>query len=269
MSTPNLYLMLLSIILHSSHRMAYELIYHTENSHSLQYFDCIYYTTNRIESFERHSVKAKVKQNILGTKYCRQLHQTTPLERPLFSQNSTCFHGGVLVSFAQLKSQNVAATDALKFSSGIERVNKYAIYLSSVTGTDDFDAFICNCTRPGTFGQFCEYEFYYDSSSFNEAVTKQFKSGRETAYASQFHNNRPCYTTLVCNSSLLCLDWRSVCDGKYADIYEMIFLLNIITGSVHCYRDNASQTRVICYKYKIGRREVKISIKGVKFSLRF
>ncbi|CAF1535795.1 unnamed protein product, partial [Rotaria sordida] len=31
---------------------------------------------------------------------------------------------------------------------------------------------------------------------------------------SQLHSNRPCYTTLICNSGLMCLDWRHICDGK-------------------------------------------------------
>jgi len=222
MTTPNLYLIFFLFILHSSGRIAYELVYHTENSHSFQYFDCIYYTSNRIERVEQSSVKGEIKQNILGVKYCRQLLQTTFLEHNLFSLNSTCYHDGVLVSFSQLKSQNVSATDVLKFSSGIERVNKYAIYLSNVTANDDDDDFLCKCTRSGTFGKFCEYEFYYDSVSFDEAITKQFESGRESADGSQFHNNRPCYTTLDCNSGLLCLDWRNICDGKCNNIYEII-----------------------------------------------
>jgi hypothetical protein len=216
MATPNLNLLCIIsclTILHSPYLIAYELIYHTENSDSLQYYDCIYYTSNRITKIETSTLKLEIKQNILGVKYCRQLLKTTSLQRPFFLLNSTCYHDGVLLSFFQLKSQNVSATDVLKFSSSVEQANKYAVYLSNVTNVDN-DKFLCNCIRPGTFGKFCEYQFYYNSLSFDEAITKQFESSYDSLEGNQFHNNRPCYATLVCDSGLMCLDWRNICDGK-------------------------------------------------------
>jgi hypothetical protein len=48
---------------------------------------------------------------------------------------------------------------------------------------------------------------------------------------SQLHGNRPCYITLVCDSGLMCLDWRHICDGKndrtgdsFKFIYSTLFL---------------------------------------------
>jgi hypothetical protein len=203
---------ILCLILHLSYLMAYELVYHTQNCNSLQYYDCIYYTLNRIKTIEESSVELEIKHNILGVKYCRQLFNTTSLQRHLFTLNSTCYHDGVLVRFSQLQSKNVSAIDVLKFSSSVERADKYAVYLQNVTDHDD--DFLCNCTRPGTFGKFCEYQFNYNSLSFDEAITKQFQAGYASLDGSQFHNNRPYYTTLVCDSGLMCLDWRNICDGR-------------------------------------------------------
>jgi hypothetical protein len=216
MVTPNLNILRLIsflFILQSPYLIGYELVYHTENWASLQYYDCIYYTSNQIHTIEKHILKSQMKQNILNVKYCRQLLQTTSLKRPSFSLNSICYHDGELVSFSQLKSRNISAVDVLKFSSSVERADKYAAYLSNIT--DDNEDYLCNCTYPSTFVKFCEYEFYYSSLSFDEAITKQFQSGENSVDGSQYHNNRPCYTTLVCDSGLMCLDWRNVCDGKY------------------------------------------------------
>ena len=216
MATLNLCFMFFLVILYLPYRITYELVYHTENSQSLQYYDCIYYSSNRIQNIQQSTVKAEVKQNILGVKYCRRLLNASVLQRQTFSINSTCFHDGILVSFSQLKSQNISATDVLKFSSSVERVDKYAAY--SLNEND----FLCNCTRPGTFGKFCEYQFYYNSLSFDEAIMKQFESGLDNPDGSQYHNNRPCYTTLVCDSGLLCLDWRNICDGKSCNISQIV-----------------------------------------------
>jgi hypothetical protein len=213
MVTPNLKMLYLIFFVACClpQKISFELLYHTENSKSLQYYDCIYYTSNRRRNVQKETLRSQSKQNILGVKYCRQLSKTTPLNRQPFSLNSTCHHDGALVSFSQLKSQNVSAIDVLKFSSNTERGDKYAAYLSSATDNDDF---LCNCPRTNTFGQFCEYQFYYNALSFDEAITKQFDFRQSHVNANQFHSNRPCYTTLECDSGLMCLDWRNVCDGK-------------------------------------------------------
>jgi len=102
----------------------------------------------------------------------------------------------------------------------MEQINQYSKYLSNNL-LDVGDNYICNCTNPASFGKFCEYELYGSSTSFDDAITKQFeplinasKYSGNMYVGSQLHDNRPCYITWRCNSGLMCLDWRHICDGK-------------------------------------------------------
>ncbi|CAF1418976.1 unnamed protein product [Adineta steineri] len=152
-----------------------------------------------------------------GVKYCLQLNESQPLQRGF---NQSCYNGGQLWSFKNLSILNVSAWDVLQWSSSLEQTDKYSKYLLN-NSFDMKDEYICNCTNPSSFGKFCEYEFYGNSTSFVDAITKQFTPlldsvmKMDEVYAgSQLHDNRPCYVTWTCNSGLICLDWRYVCDGK-------------------------------------------------------
>ena len=184
---------------------SYVLLYHTENSPSVQYYDCIYYT------------QLKIRDNIQGVKYCRQLNHSQSLQRDF---NQSCHNNGQLWSFEKLSDLNISPSDVLLWSSSLEQTDLYSKYLSNHS-IDMNDKYICNCTNPSSFGKFCEYKFYGDSTSFNDAIVKQFEplqhlnmSSGKIHVGSQLHDNRPCYITLTCDSGLMCLDWRHVCDGR-------------------------------------------------------
>ena len=196
---------------------SYVLIYHTENSPSVQYFDCVYYT------------RSETQNNIQGVKYCRQLNESQPLQRN-FSQS--CHNSGQLWSFEKLSQFNISTSDVLKWSSSMEQTDRYSKYVSG-SSFEPKHEYICNCTNPSSFGKFCEYKFYGDRTSFDDAIAKQFEplddfivSSDKIDVGSQLHNNRPCYMTWTCDSGLMCLDWRHICDGKIErinDCYNFIF----------------------------------------------
>ncbi|CAF3583830.1 unnamed protein product [Adineta steineri] len=181
------------------------LLYHTENSLSVQYYDCIYYT------------RLKIQDNIQDIKYCRQFNESQTLQRDF---NQSCHNNGQLWTFEKLSSFNMSPSDVLQWSSSLEQTDRYSQYLSNKL-FDMTNAYLCNCTNPSSFGKFCEYKFYGDSTFFNDAIKKQFQplehfpmSSGKIHVGSQLHNNRPCYITLICDSGLMCLDWRHICDGK-------------------------------------------------------
>ncbi|UJR12707.1 hypothetical protein I4U23_016881 [Adineta vaga] len=122
----------------STFSKSYVFIYDTENSPSLQYYDCL------------HSGLSTTRYDVGGIKYCRQLYENQSLNRHF---NQSCHNNGILCSFEQLSILNLSAFDVLKWSSIDESIN----------------------------------------------------------VGSQLHNNRPCYTTLICDSGLMCLDWRHIC----------------------------------------------------------
>ncbi len=184
---------------------SYVLLYHTENSPSVQYYDCMHYTRSKLEN------------HIEGVKYCLQLNENQSLHRDF---NQSCHNDSILRSFEELSLLNVSTSDVLRWSSSMEQVDLYSKYLSN-NSLDFEDKNICNCTNPYSFGKFCEYKFYGNHTSFGEAIMKQFEPLLDSSTAfgdinvgSQLHDNRPCYITLKCDSGLMCLDWRHICDGK-------------------------------------------------------
>jgi hypothetical protein len=161
--------------------------------------------------------QSEIQDHIQGVKYCRQLNESQPLDRHF---NQSCYNDGILWTFEELALQNVSVSDILRWSSSIEQVDRYSKYLSN-SSLDVGDQNICNCTNSSSFGKFCEYEFYHDSTTFSDAIIQQFEPLKNVRMdigninvGSQFHNNRPCYMTLICDSGLMCLDWRHICDGK-------------------------------------------------------
>ncbi len=197
--------LLYSLCCLSTFSNAYVLLYHTENSPSVQYYDCLYYT------------RSEIQNNIQSVKYCRQLNEIQPLQRDF---DQSCQNGGHLWSFEELAVLNVSALDVWQWSSSMEQTDLYSKYLSNTSLNVDYN-YICNCTNPRSFGKFCEYEFYGDSTSFDDTMTQQFQPLEHFSMdtgkihvGSQLHDNRPCYMTLECDSGLMCLDWRHICDGN-------------------------------------------------------
>ena len=115
--------------------------------------------------------QSSIQNNIQGVKYCRQLNESQPLHRDF---NQSCHNNGVLRSFKELARLNISASDVLRWSSSMEQIDRYSKYLSN-SSLDLKDEYICNCTNLSSFGKFCEYEFYGGSTSFDDAITKQFK----------------------------------------------------------------------------------------------
>ncbi len=76
------------------------------------------------------------------------------------------------------------------------------------------EPFICNCTKPGTFGILCEYQF--SNNTFEETMIYQSYLKKKYQIGSQLFGNTTCYkTSFECDYGLMCLDWRHICDGKY------------------------------------------------------
>jgi hypothetical protein len=203
------------------------LLYYTENSPSVQYYDCIYYTQSESQT------------SILDIKYCRQLNKNQSLQRD-FSQ--LCHNGGHLWSFEELSALNITASDVLQWSSSMEQADRYFKYLSN-NALDVGEKSICICKNPASFGKFCEYEYYGGNTFFHQAITRQFKPLNTSNVdigniyvGSQLHDNRPCYMTLECDSGLLCLDWRHICDGKNERIEDFcqLFCSIYFLGKQQC-----------------------------------
>jgi hypothetical protein len=171
------------------------LLYNTENKEAVDKFDCVYHVYDNGEEIP----------------YCRRLNQSERLDR----KKKKCENQGERKMFHDLLNQGVQPNDVLIWSSSVEMADSYAsdFYNRSLIANYD-DRFLCNCTKSGTFGKYCEYELTHYAKSFSESIKEQFKQKKNgDSWDTQRYGKILCYETLPCNTSDLCLDWREICDG--------------------------------------------------------
>ena len=193
LSVTNSVILILLIILHVISLTQSDVqLYNTEDSPSLEFYDCIHYIDDST------------------VKYCRRPGMVTDLSR----HHQSCSTVSERMTYADLQRLNVSPNEVLMWSSSVEKADDYAAYLlgqSFLLNTGS--TFLCNCSDPSTFGKFCEYQLFFNSQSFYETISTQFQLKSKDIYSSQIYGNILCYTTLECNYGLLCLDWRNICDG--------------------------------------------------------
>jgi hypothetical protein len=182
------------------------LLYDTENiAVSAEKFDCIYIID--IVHPSRGGVSAgKVP-------YCRRPNITEDLARP----TNKCENEGQLRYFADLLKENVPPFEVLEWSSSVEMTDKYAAFYHgnySLIKLNETEDFLCHCTQADTFGKYCEYQLTHEAQSFEASQYSQAINRYNDRFAHQQFGEIVCYQTLPCNSGLLCLDWRDICDGK-------------------------------------------------------
>ena len=171
------------------------LLYSTENNLAVEKFDCVYHIHDNGEEIP----------------YCRRRNGSYPLDR----NRKECENQGRRCLLRVLIDQNVLPNEVLKWSSSVEMVDIYAafFYNRSLLDSND-DRFVCNCSKAGTFGKYCEYQLTHGVKSFREAIKAQFEEKRiGDSWNTQRYGKIVCYETVSCNSSVLCLDWREICDG--------------------------------------------------------
>ena len=171
------------------------LIYNTENNPAVQYFDCVY----------------NISEDGQEISYCQRPNRIQTVNR----NSQECENQGEKKLFRDLLEQNISPSRVLQWSSSLEMIEMYAGVFYNQSFIDvDGDQFLCNCTRLGTFGKYCEYELTHQATSFSEAVDAQFKGKKDgDSWNTQRYGKIVCYETLPCASSVLCLDWRDICNG--------------------------------------------------------
>ena len=174
----------LSLLFPSVETLVY--LFSTADSPSTQFYDCI---------------------NQEGLFYCRRPMQQIVLNR----SDIRCHHRGTRYSFARIRSLQIDINTILhQWKSSIEKIEQYSRFLSS--SGSDADDYLCNCSEPHVFGKHCEYllprNITFDQTLKSTRALQRFNPRYE-----QVHGGIVCYRVLECNSGLLCLDWREICNG--------------------------------------------------------
>jgi hypothetical protein len=172
------------------------LLYNTEDNPLTDRFDCIYHT------------QQQTGQEI---PYCLRPDEQMSLIR----SQTRCENDGEKRYFRRLLDEDIQPSEVVQWSSSVEMADLYAsVYYnrSFLNGTDQL--FICQCTRMGTFGKYCQYQLTHQATQFSETITAQFDQKKnDGSWNTQRYGSILCYQTLFCDSSPLCLDWREICDG--------------------------------------------------------
>ena len=162
-------------------------VYNTVDSPSVELYDCILYDS---------------------LSYCRRPTAPMALKR---SKNTTqCYHNGIKHSFSQLREKNISVSTVLhKWRSSIEKAEEYARYMKNSSAVNGH---VCECTDRQSYGKNCQYLLPIGTTFAQTAVVETALKKENPGYV-QLHGDMVCYITLECNSGLLCLDWREICDG--------------------------------------------------------
>jgi hypothetical protein len=171
------------------------ILHNTENGEAVSKFDCVYHVYDNGEEIP----------------YCRRLGQDVILNR----EEMVCHNQGELFSFRHLIIQNVLPSDILDWNSSIEMLDLYAQFFYNRSSIEDVDGlYLCKCVKQGTFGKNCEYQLTHNAELFSNTIEAQFEQKRNgDSWNTQRYGNILCYTTLACDSGLMCLDWRDISDG--------------------------------------------------------
>ncbi|CAF4167986.1 unnamed protein product, partial [Adineta steineri] len=124
---------------------------------------------------------------------------------------NTCLNGKRW-SFSELLSNEISPWDVLSWSSSVEKADDYARVFYNRSKNFEDEPFLCQCSE-GFLGKKCEYQLPFDPSSFKKAWPILFNAHRNREHRQQY-GRILCYETLKCDSGMLCLDWRDVCNGQ-------------------------------------------------------
>ncbi|CAF3019750.1 unnamed protein product [Rotaria sp. Silwood2] len=93
-------------------------------------------------------------------------------------------------------------------------VEEYSRYIKqSIKLENDDSKYLCECNHSQSFGKNCEY-FLPAGTTFDATIQWEMRMKLDFPWRIQMYGDILCYTTLICDYGLLCLDWRDICDGK-------------------------------------------------------
>ena len=193
----NLLILLIWCITTNSH---YTLYYSDIRPDSSLTFDCIY--AYLVDGGKETGKRYIANSHLIP--YCRRLDDGEEDEKVSYLAGGNVEK---VISFKELKDQNISSEQLLQWFAPIDLAEKYQM---NFTNSEKF----YNCSS-SWFGSRCQYRFVFDSSvSFSDIVNATFihQKGLLTNFT-----GGTCYRFLNgCRHDVwpLCLDWREICDGK-------------------------------------------------------
>ncbi|CAF1205542.1 unnamed protein product [Rotaria sp. Silwood1] len=177
-------------------------------------FDCLYYYSRQTNT-ENHDSSKSVFQII---NFClRPINQVDAMITTFENTRDQQF------TLYELRQLNVTVEQLLSWSAPIDLIEKYVFYINqsdtnNLLSTETF----YNCTKPW-LGTQCQYSFGLGMTmSLDNIIRTILQEKFLNDQISEIVQNFTCYTHIKCyrGSSLICLDWREICNGHIDCIDE-------------------------------------------------
>ena len=143
--------------------------------------------------------------------YCRRPTEINDRETDHRHMLPCSHNGGQVHRFTELHTKNISLSIILhQWKSTLDQAEEYAHYLRDPSSQPDRS--LCQCLERGAFGKNCEYHLPV-GETLEETLQWQLVKRKENPEKVQIYGDVICYETLKCDSGMLCLDWREICDG--------------------------------------------------------
>ncbi|CAF4780801.1 unnamed protein product, partial [Rotaria sp. Silwood2] len=107
----------------------------------------------------------------------------------------------------------ITTNDLFDWNAPIDTMNLYQQYLENNRSLELSSLTYCNCSDRLYFGQNCQYTFHF-YAPFSSIIEHRFASKDTWKLDNTIISTVACYNGLPSCRSLICLDWREICDGK-------------------------------------------------------
>ena len=174
----------------------------------------LYYTKHQSHQLSRDCLYYFISDDVTVPQfipYCAGLsaHETQSTKSPHYHKSFT---------FEELRKRNISSFHLYNWSTPIDLIEYYQIYLDKNLLVNDLIFY--NCTYPW-FGTYCEYSFDKIRSRLSFADQVELSFLEKSLTNGYIPENLPCYTHLICDRTGgrhqipgACLGWREICDGR-------------------------------------------------------
>ena len=174
-------------LLHSIRSSIY--LFDTHDGSSIDFYDCVV---------------------IDDLSYCRRPTDPINLTRTQTPLSCDERQAGIKHRFSDLQPRNISISTVLhRWKSSIEQVEALTRFAHHPAQPDQE---LCQCEGDGVFGKDCEYQLPV-GATLEQTLDWQVQMREANEWQVQMHGNITCYKGIACDSGLLCLDWREICDG--------------------------------------------------------
>ena len=116
------------------------------------------------------------------------------------------------ITFKQLKINNISVADLLHWNAVVEIMDLYEKYLLLPNLVNENEIY-CNCSHLLKFGKFCEYDIDRDDNDERMFTSFFWFSDHINNDGDVFDTPSTCFIGIQCQTNLVCLDWRQICNG--------------------------------------------------------